>query len=163
MTQENRKEYHKIWLKIQYGDYQYGDRVRLPVLNSGSMLPYVVPEGTIEIKCIPWRKSQKGDIIVYKEGRRLVAHRQLFRIFLRKRCFVFQKGDADTFGKWTCAERVIGIVVESFDANGKLVYTKNGAERKDRMCVYRQVFRDIYARMLIIPRNIKNRMQGRDK
>ncbi len=79
----------------------------MPVL-SGSMRPMIQVGSRIRIKACKARACRVGDVAVYIDDQRLVAHRVLW--FLGGR--LFMKGDANRHGHWVRASRVRGVVRE---------------------------------------------------
>lgn len=110
----------------------------LPVL-SGSMRPAIPLGSTIRIKAGNGSLCRVGDVTVYLEGNRLVAHRVLWIVGLGKARWIFQKGDANRFGHWIAAADVKGVVREVFPAEdvggafpGKDPYSLTAAARSRR-------------------------------
>ncbi len=91
------------------------------------MAPVIRAEHTITVKRIPTRGVRIGDIIVFRDGKRLVAHRLLMRLSLGGIGLVFQKGDAVGYGRWLPADRIVGVVMEARDADGAAVYSRRSA------------------------------------
>ncbi len=91
---------------------------------SGSMGPPFVCGNTIRIRPISWNRILRGDIIVFKENRRLIAHRMLARISLGRFQLAYQKGDAISLGKWIPARYILGVVTAAWDRSGNRVYLR---------------------------------------
>lgn len=87
----------------------------LPVL-SGSMQPSIPLGSRIRIKASNGADCRVGDVTVYLDGNRLVAHRVLWSLGRGRRRWIFQKGDANRFGHWIAAAQVKGVVREVFPA-----------------------------------------------
>jgi len=83
----------------------------LPVL-SGSMRPAINLGSRILIEPCAASACRVGDVTVYLDGDRLVAHRVLWFFGSRKRGWIFQKGDANQFGHWVHSVRIKGVVRE---------------------------------------------------
>jgi len=155
VADEKNEEMFDAWLKLKYGSLQQGETVTLPVL-SGSMLPLLVPGRDIKIQGVSYQDCAKGDIIVYKDNNRLSAHRLLLRLRFRGKDYIFQKGDAIDFGSWISAGQVVGIVVETKNANGNVIdFQSEEEEQKAKSCVRKHVAIDIQQRILFFPRLVK--------
>ncbi len=160
MLKKGNTELFNSWQKLKYESPRYGEFVTLPVL-SGSMMPVLIPGREIKIKCVSWKDCQVGGIIVFKETKGLTAHRLLLRFKIFGRCFFFQKGDANNFGKWIRAERVAGIVVEAEDDKGKMIDLNIYEEKqKARRCVCTHLLIDLWSRLLILPRGLKRMLKN---
>lgn len=159
MADEKNEELFDAWLRLKYDSLQPGETVTLPVL-SGSMLPLLVPERIIKIQGVSYRDCVKGDIIVYKDNNRLSAHRLLLRLRIRGKDYIFQKGDAIDFGSWIPAGQVVGIVVETMDANGNVIDFRSDEEKqKAKSSVRKHVVIDILQRILFFPRLVKKTLK----
>ena len=142
------------WLKATYGSWRESERIDLAVL-SGSMAPCLPVGSTIRVKCTAEMKTRIGDIIVYKEGGRLTAHRQLLWIVFGRRGYVFQKGDNSKSGKWIRAEQIIGIVEESRNDKEEALYVRRLSIKQDRKKAIRMIVRTAVNEPLKFPRWIK--------
>lgn len=87
----------------------------LPVL-SGSMRPVISLGSRILIEPCAGTDCRVGDVSVYLDGDRLVAHRILWFLGSRSKGWVFQKGDANHYGHWIRAVNIKGVVREVFPA-----------------------------------------------
>ena len=117
----------------------------LPVL-SGSMMPFLHPGGEVLVECTPSGKCHLGDIIVFRETDKLVAHRVLFRLRLGNHCYLYQKGDAAGIGHWVRDDRMIGVVTRSTDANGTELYLRGKHNQTERHRIYVLLVRDVLTR-----------------
>ena len=99
--------------------------LELPVL-SGSMAPFLKPGGRILMDCSLPAEPRPGDIIVFHEAGRLVAHRLVLRLRLPGNCLLYQRGDSGGAGHWVREKQVIGVVQTSRDADGTLLYERAG-------------------------------------
>jgi hypothetical protein len=63
----------------------------------------------------------------------LVAHRQLFRLFVGRHAVVYQKGDANPLGGFVVGKQIVGIVTEARDARGALAYSRASIRAEARM------------------------------
>jgi len=105
------------WLELLDGSLRLGSVVELPVL-SNSMLPVFGIGRLIKIRREAWNSCRYGDIIVFRVGRRLMAHRLLFVLRTGRGRYFYQKGEANPAGHFIRAERVVGRVVEYQDETG---------------------------------------------
>jgi hypothetical protein len=97
--------------------------------------------GRIRILCVPRNRISVGDIIVFRENRRLIAHRLLMRIPIGKASLVYQKGDAMDLGKWISGNRIIGIVTTAWDFSENQVYLRDNEKEKLEGIALRHLFR----------------------
>jgi hypothetical protein len=113
----------------------------LPVL-SGSMMPYVSPGGHICIECSAGR-PRLGDILVFRESEKLVAHRLLCRMSLGRRRFLYQRGDAAGVGRWIEEKQVLGVVTKSTDAAGTVLYVRRWNQLAGHHSLFTHIFRAV--------------------
>ena len=74
--------------------------------------------------------------------------------------YIFQKGDASDFGSWIPAGQVVGIVVETKDANGYVIDFRSEVEkRKAKSSVRKHLANDILQRILVFPRLVKRMLK----
>ncbi len=152
MTKQRNRKLISQWLKLLDGSLEMEGIIELPVLSE-SMLPALVPGRNIKIQRTPWNKCSSGDIIVFREGKRLTAHRLLFNLCVGSSCYCFQKGDSNTYGHFIRAERIVGRVLESQDKSGSYIDLSSGtARRKARVIVFRQIPGTLWACSLQILR-----------
>jgi signal peptidase I len=149
----------EAWLGLQYGYLEQGKEVTLPVL-SGSMFPSLVPGREIMIQPASWRNCQIGDIIVYKQDKKLTAHRLLFRFCSFKKKGLFQKGDANNHGSWINANRVVGKVIKFQNTDGLFVdmRTQNFA-RNMKFSARMQLIMTLFRYPFNVLRKIKRKLQ----
>ena len=83
----------------------------LPVL-SGSMRPAINLGSQILIDPCDATCCRVGDVTVYLDGDRLVAHRVLGFLGNKRYGWVFQKGDANRYGHWIRTDKIKGVVRE---------------------------------------------------
>ena len=126
------------WIEAASGFLPPGRSIILQIL-SGSMGSHLPPSGTIQVLGCAWRETVAGDIIVFREGFRLVAHRQLFRLSVGTHAVVYQKGDANPLGGFVVGKQIIGVVTEARDARGTLAYSRASTRGQARMLARRQV------------------------
>jgi len=135
-------------------DLRRGTRVSLPV-RSGSMVPYLVPGGNVEIEQRTWRACRRGDIVVFWDGERLTAHRLLLTFHRGGRWIFWEKGDANPLGRWIDAERVLGVVTGAWRPDGTRVdLCTRSARRRGTTLASKHLFRDVWSRLLWIPREL---------
>lgn len=154
--EHQKQDQTRHWIELLDGSLQLGATVELPVL-SDSMLPVFGIGRNIKIQRAPWNACSTGDIIVFRENRRLTAHRLLFIVRMGRRCYFFQKGDANPYGHFIRAESVVGRVVEYQDELGS--YRTLGsikARRAGRAKAFKQLLRVVWGcmRRLIGKKNI---------
>jgi hypothetical protein len=116
----------------------------LPVL-SGSMLPCLRPGGRVCIECAGSARARAGDIIVFREADRLIAHRLLVRLSLGRRSYLFQMGDAAGMGYWVQEKQVVGVVTMSTDTDGTLLYVRSSNNRAARRSILAPIIRAFLA------------------
>jgi hypothetical protein len=83
----------------------------LPVL-SGSMRPDIPVGATLGISTTARAAPRDGDVIVFRQGDALVAHRRLWAVTAGPLALIYQKGDASPRGGWIDRKAVVGRVVE---------------------------------------------------
>lgn len=152
---EDRERMLDVWLGLTGQAPLPRGPLILPVL-SGSMRPAIEVGSRIRIAAAAAAECRVGDVVVYIEDERLVAHRILWRMAGR----LFVKGDANRHGHWVLPRRVKGIVREVLPAEdragafpGKDPYSM-AAARASR----RQYLRDT---ALAVPRLIRSLITGR--
>lgn len=137
----------------------------LPILT-GSMSPHLVPGGRLQLDCSPSLRPRLGDVVVYREQDRLIAHRLLLRVRLGRRCWLYQKGDAARTGSWVNAAGVIGVVVGASGPDGEPTYARgpgrpSGGRGAAGAGVHRQLLRDLAARARSALRVLRRRGAAR--
>jgi signal peptidase I len=132
------------WLKLLAGSLRLDEVVELPVL-SNSMLPVFGMGRHIKIRRETWKSCRSGDIIVFRVGRRLMAHRLLFVLRTGRGRYFFQKGDANPTGHFIRAERVVGRVIEYRDETGSYrSLCTRAARRTGRVEAFKQMLRIVW-------------------
>ena len=126
--ESQHKQQIKHWLELLDDSLEIGGIVELPVL-SDSMMPIMVPGRMIKIQRACRDQCSPGDIIVFRDGQKLTAHRLLFSLRVGGVYYCFQKGDANPYGQLIRAERVIGRVIESQDAGGNYINLSSKTSR----------------------------------
>ena len=141
------------WLELLDGSLQLGETIELPVL-SDSMVPVFGIGRQIKIQRLSWNACSVGDIIVFRERRSLTAHRLLLAVRLGRRCYFYQKGDANRRGHFIRADRVVGRVVERQDETGSYRTLQSKAARRDgRIMAFKQLFRVVWAYLDLLKGN----------
>jgi len=83
----------------------------MPIL-SGSMRPIIPLDSKIIISPCDASDCRVGDVAVYLEGDKLVAHRILWFFGGRNRGWFFAKGDANPHGRISSCRHIKGRVIE---------------------------------------------------
>jgi hypothetical protein len=156
VKQARSKGVRGAWEDLRLERLEIGEVVSLPVL-SGSMLPDLPVGSEIRVRRAPWTQCSWGDIIVFDDASRLVAHRLLVRLRGRGKGLIFQKGDSNPLGRWIDADRVVGVVVGVKDAEGRCsVLSSDAARRRSRGRALRQLARDLVTRIRMLARKTKS-------
>ena len=108
---DNRERALDIWLGLSGQAPLPEGPLVLPIL-SGSMRPSIALGSKILIAPADYSTCRLGDVVVYLEGDRLIAHRLLWTLGP----FHFHKGDANPNGHWINCKMVRGIVREVLPA-----------------------------------------------
>lgn len=132
----------------------------LPVL-SGSMMPHLPPGGRIQVECSPSLEPRLGDIIVFRDADRLVAHRLLLRLRVGRRYWLYQKGDAAGIGSWVRGDRLVGVVTRASSPQGEGAYVRRSGCRPAGSDLYRHLGRDLAARARRLLRPLRLLLGGR--
>jgi len=132
--------------------------VFLPML-SGSMADAILPGDILAIRSMTGEKAHIGDIVVFKEKGKLVAHRLILVFRLFSFSFIVEKGDANKVASLIDAGAIVGIV-DSARRNGILVLSRTPeAKERGRRVSARALFAHI---PLQAAKNCIRRMLGRD-
>lgn len=83
--------------------------VELPMLT-GSMAPAIPVGARLRIRAGAPAEVRAGDVLVFRVGERLVAHRAVLVLGSGPRQVVLEKGDANTGANWRPLEAVCGRV-----------------------------------------------------
>ncbi len=83
----------------------------LPVL-SGSMSPTLIPGDSVLVQGCTAKDCAPGDIIIFRQGATLSAHRFICRVRLPGKTLFFQQGDGMNDGDFTTPEKVVGRAVK---------------------------------------------------
>nr|MEE4269327.1 hypothetical protein [Candidatus Krumholzibacteria bacterium] len=102
----NRQRVLDVWLGLTGQIALPEGSLILPVL-SGSMGPQIPLGCRIEIRPGPADQCRLGDVMVYMDEGRLVAHRLLWRVGP----YLYTKGDANAYGHWIGSSQVKGLIV----------------------------------------------------
>lgn len=95
-----------------------GETVRLTV-RSGSMLPLLPVGAEIAVAAARGMDCRPGDIVIFRRGDRLVAHRLLFAWGRGARRWFLERGDGVSTAGIIRAGDVLGLVVEVIDPEGR--------------------------------------------
>jgi hypothetical protein len=95
------------WLDLLVGES--GGDLRLPML-SGSMAGALLPGDELWVRRSGGRRAHIGDIIVFREPGRLVAHRLIFAFRFKSLRLYIQKGDANAEASRVVEGDIVGIV-----------------------------------------------------
>jgi hypothetical protein len=134
----NLSDTREAWVSVISGGIHSEAGVVLPVL-SGSMGPLIVGGCSMRVVPVPPEGSATGDIVVFLDGHDLTAHRQLARMRIGRKSFIFQKGDMNPHGSWIPIDRVVGLVAEAKGPDGKPLYSRELYACKARMEARRQL------------------------
>jgi len=113
--------------RLMHGGLAPGETVRLPV-RSGSMLPCLPVGADIEIVPAAGPECRVGDVVVYRRGERLVAHRLLFGWGHAPGGWFLERGDGVSTAGVIRAGRILGKVVAVHLPTGE-VRPLDGPER----------------------------------
>jgi hypothetical protein len=127
-----------------------GERVAL-TMRSGSMAPLLPVGSRIEVVATDGQDCRVGDIVVYAEGERLVAHRLLLRWPWGAEQRFLQRGDGVSPAGVLPAAAILGRVVAVATDDGRHDLTAADARRQARQAVRRslaRLVRDVARSML---------------
>ncbi len=113
----SRENQLDAWLALTGQTATAPASVTLPMLT-GSMAPAIPVGARLEILVRPDRKCRAGDVVVFQEGDKLIAHRILLVLPLGRRRCLLEKGDANPLGRWRRETAVRGRVVGFTTAAG---------------------------------------------
>ncbi len=131
----------------------------LPVL-SGSMAPLLAPGMEIVIRGARWRDCRAGDIIVFRRGDDLTAHRLLLVVPLPGVTLLYEKGDANQRGRWIRGRKVAGIVARARGAAAAPVdFDAPSARQAARIAARRQLGADLRERVPARLRRLLKRLR----
>ena len=138
------------WLALTGNGPPQSTPITLPVL-SGSMLPEIPVQSVIYIEKTEANHCQPGDVVVYRDGDRLVAHRLLWRLGRGSSMLIFEKGDTNHRGSWIRGHQIVGLVLAVDLKDGQPPKPLNGHSR-DALAGLKADFRH---RLLAFPRRVK--------
>ena len=154
---EDRERMLDVWLGLTGQAPLPPGPLVLPVL-SGSMRPTIPLGSRIRIKPAQGAACRVGDVIVYLDGTRLVAHRVLWRAG----SWIYEKGDANPFGNWLPKREIKGVVREVFPAED-VGGTFPGRDPFNQEAV-RQSRHDLLRNLvLFVPRQIRGLLTDRNR
>ena len=138
----------RAWSVLRDGRLAPSARVALPVL-SGSMQPLLPVDAVLEIAGAGARDLARGDIVVFRDGDTLTAHRVLLVLRLPGRCLVYQKGDTLPRGAWIDGRRVVGVATSVTAVDGARTDFRLPAVRAEARALARRYLRwDLRWRLL---------------
>jgi signal peptidase I len=128
------------WLDLFSGEV---DRDLVLPLLSGSMADALLPGDMLTVRALDGKNAHIGDIVVFRDDRKLVAHRLIFVFRLFSFALFMEKGDANPTATIIKPEMIVGRV-EAARRNGILVMeTTPEARRKGRRLASRALVRYI--------------------
>jgi signal peptidase I len=143
---------HSDWLDLLSGEF---DRDLMLPLLSGSMAGTLLPGDMLTVRPLGAERAHIGDIVVFRDERKLVAHRLIFVLKLFSFMLFVEKGDANQTATIIVAESIVGRV-EAARRGDKIVLemtheTRAEARRlaaKSLMRVSFKALKDLIKRML---------------
>jgi len=130
MNSKNKKKELKSWLDLISNKLKHNEEISLTILT-GSMSPLLEPGDSVKIKPAQCVCCHIGDIIVFRQGQKLTAHRLIFRFAFGKVCILYQKGDVNRLGNFIqlhqIAGKVTGVIKKN---NNKEIYLNKVENRK---------------------------------
>lgn len=120
------------WMKLLTGELEPGTEIDLPVLT-GSMCPLICPGDRVKIMRALWNNCHIGDIIIFKKGNQLIAHRLLLRFSIGIIQIFFQKGDFSKKGCFIKTDQIVGKVIHVVKRDGSV--HEYGNNRKDERTI----------------------------
>jgi hypothetical protein len=103
------------WLALTGQTATPTEPVELPLLT-GSMLPKIPVGAVLRIGAAPATDCRAGDVVIFLEGDRLLAHRVLLVVKVGPWHWLLEKGDGNATGQWrrhnTVRGRVLGFAVD---------------------------------------------------
>lgn len=154
-TVEKLSAEHKDWLELFSGEFD--GELLLPLL-SGSMANTLLPGDILTVRPLHGERAHVGDIVVFREERKLVAHRLIFAFRLFSFALYLQKGDANRIPALIRPGQIVGRV-ETARRDGKLIMGResSGGETGRRIAA-RALLRYL---ALDVPMDILKRTHGR--
>lgn len=98
------------WHRLNAGLLDPGERVVVPMLT-GSMAPLIPAGSRIEVVAPQADQLDVGQVVVFKQGDRLVAHRLLFGCPLPAPGWFLQRGDGVSQAGLVKVSDIVGLVV----------------------------------------------------
>lgn len=130
-----------LWRVLEQG-LGTGERVTLPMLT-GSMAPLIPAGSHVEVAGLaPDAHLTAGDVVVFREGSRLVAHRLLFACPAPAPGWYLQRGDGVSRAGLIGHRAVRGLVVGVVGASGQHQDLRTpGARHHGRRLARRNLYR----------------------
>ncbi len=104
------------WWRLFHGRLAPDERVEMPML-SGSMAPILPVGSTLIIAGVRGDACRMGDVVVFREQDRLVAHRLLLGLPCGRARVFLQAGDGVSPLGWVAPGSILGLVVAVRDAD----------------------------------------------
>ena len=109
-AQDDRGRLFDAWLALADPAADFAGTVSLPMLT-GSMAPAVPVGARLVIAAAGRRRFGWGDVVVFAQGDRLVAHRLLLGLGFGAGALYLEKGDCNATGGFVRRRDVRGVVV----------------------------------------------------
>jgi signal peptidase I len=130
----------------------------LPML-SGSMAPELLPGDTLTVRPADAGKVHRGDVIVFRDGPRLVAHRLVFAACFGRLSILVEKGDANLSASFLRPESIVGIVISTSRAGRAVIEGIGESRERGRRIALRSIAR---LGSLDALRELKRRLKRRE-
>jgi hypothetical protein len=114
------------WLTLLSGESD--GEITLPVL-SGSMADALLPGDLLTVRPMGREKAHAGDIVVFRDSGKLVAHRLIFAFRLSSLALLLEKGDANGKASNLKPNAIVGRVI-SARRRGVLVLEMDAETRR---------------------------------
>jgi len=145
--------------RLLRGEVPAGETVRLTV-RSGSMLPAIPVGAELEIAPVEGRLCRVGDVVVFRQGDRLVAHRLLFGWGEGAGAWFLQRGDGVSPLGAIRARTILGRVVAVRRPGGETVRLAAPEARLEALRLARRSLARIVLIILVTPaRKVKGWLQ----
>jgi hypothetical protein len=143
------------WLNLLSGESD--GEIALPVL-SGSMADALLPGDMLTVRPLAGAKARVGDIVVFRDGGKLVAHRLIFAFRLFGFALLAEKGDANRQVSILRPKAIVGRV-EAARREGILVLEMTAATKKQgRRLAVRSL---LWHLLLEFPKDVIKTIAGR--
>ncbi len=144
------------WFDLFLGS---GEGEALLTLLSGSMADALLPGDALLVRSLRGKRPHIGDIVVFRDGGKLVAHRLLLAFRLLSFALLVEKGDANRSASIIAPEAIVGIVAGA-RRDGSSVFSRTPESvEAGRRASMRALLRHL---TIQAPKNWVKRMLGRD-